>query len=151
MKLPPQPQLSLPTPQYRTAERLGRAVGRALIGQRSRARRRVAVFDPLLKLFRRAGADVGREIGLDLAELAESNEFVRAEVVWFGFLAPAAEASRARCARPDAVAPVILVGETAARPAHDDMPELLDVLDQLAGGCRPMLATFESVPTQMPS
>ena len=33
---------------------------------------------------------------------------------------------------PDAVAPVILVGKAAPRPAHHDMAKLLDVLDQLA-------------------
>ena len=53
-----------------------------------------------------------------------------AELVGLGLLAPAAEAAGRACARADAVAPVILVGEAAARPAHDDRPELADVLDQ---------------------
>ncbi len=42
------------------AERLALAVGRALIGERGRAGRCVAVLDPLLELLGRAGPDVGR-------------------------------------------------------------------------------------------
>src|SRR5208283_6114005 len=53
------------------AQRLALAVGRALIGQRGRAGRRVAVLDPLLIFFRRPRSDVGGEIGLDIAEPAE--------------------------------------------------------------------------------
>ncbi len=133
------------------AERLALAVGRAFIGQRRRAGRCVAVFDPLLELLGRAGPDVGGEIRLDAAELAESDELVGAELVGLGLLAPAAEPARALGARADAVAPVILVGEAAARPADDDRSELADVLDQSAGECRRCSAIFESGPTQMPS
>ena len=53
-----------------------------------------------------------------------------AELVRLGLLAPAAEPPRASATRPDAVAPVVLVGEAAARPAHDDVPELFDMLDE---------------------
>ena len=76
------------------AERFAIAVGHPLVGQRGRAGRRVAVFDPLLKLLGRAGADVGREIGLDLAEPAELQELMRAKLIGLGILAPAAETPR---------------------------------------------------------
>ena len=75
------------------AEGLGGAVGCALVGDGGSTGRCVAVFEPLLEFFGRAGTDIGGEIGLDLAELAETDEFVGAEVVGLGFLFPASEAT----------------------------------------------------------
>ncbi|MGO9470287.1 MAG: hypothetical protein ACLQVF_39830, partial [Isosphaeraceae bacterium] len=90
------------------AKGLALAAGDPLIGKRRRAGRGVAVFDPLLKLLGRASPNVGGEIGLDLAELAKTDELMGAELVGFGLLAPPAEAAWASGTRADAVAPVIL-------------------------------------------
>ena len=76
------------------AKRFRIAVGRPFIGQRGCAGGGVAVFDPLLKLLRRAGADVGREIRLDAAQPAKPHEFVSAEVVRLRHFLPATEAAR---------------------------------------------------------
>ena len=150
MNLPPQPQLSLPTPQYRMPNGSRSPLAARSSASDGRARRRVAVLDPLLKLFGRAGADVGGEIRRHAAEPAEADELVGAELVGLGFLAPAAESARTPVARADAVAPVILVGKAAARPADDDRPKLADVLDQRRR-MPSMFGTFDSGPTQIPS
>src|SRR5262249_11852917 len=112
------------------AERLAAPVGRPLVGQGRGAGRGVAILDPLLEFLGRAGADVGREIGLDAAEPAEADELVGAELIRLGLLAPSAEAARPLRGGADPVAPVVLVGEAAARPSDDHRAELADVLDQ---------------------
>src|SRR5689334_8600447 len=103
----------------------------AQLRQRRRACRRVAVFDPLIKLPGRQAAQVSRQIRLRADQTAEAHEFVGAKVIWIIFLrrvgeafiaqavVPEIGAARATGARPCAIAPVIAVGETAARPAHD--------------------------------
>ena len=113
------------------AEGLATAVGRALVGEGGRSCRRVAVLDPLLEFLGRASPDVGGEIRLHAAELAEPHELVGAELIRLGLLAPATESPGAFRGRSDPVAPVILVGEATARPSDDHRPELLHVLDEL--------------------
>ena len=127
---PPQPHDSLPTPQNLTSYGLAIAGRGALLGQRVRARGRVAVLDPLVEVARRQAAQVGGEIGRAADQPAEPHELVSSRT----HSGPASRgrrdcfASRARrsrsssgvgrCARrADAVAPVVAVGETAARPA----------------------------------
>ena len=114
------------------AEGFALAAGCTLVGDGCRAGRGVAIFDPLLKFLGRAGADVGRQVGLGPAEPAEANELMSTELIRLGFLAPAAEPPRAAVARADAVAPVVLVGKAATRPADGDRPELSHLLDQAA-------------------
>src|SRR5262249_55234902 len=94
------------------AEWAGVAVRAALVGQRRGAGRGVAVLDPALILLGGAGADVGREVGLDVAQPAEAHELVSAEVVGLGDLLPASETPRPLVAGADTVAPVVAVGET---------------------------------------
>ena len=132
----PQPHDSLPMPQNstlngsrspaaaRTSERVVSPAGR------------VAVFDPFVEVLRRQAAHISGEVGLRARELAEPHELVGAEPVRlillragvefaYAWLAdcrdvgPEVGPARALLAWTDAVAPVVAVGETAARPAHD--------------------------------
>src|SRR5262249_54208906 len=105
--------------------------GAARCGQCRRARRRVAVIDPLVKIPRRQAAHVGRQIGSGPAQLAEAQEFIGPEMIRVilpravrrsfrpSRVYPEVRAARAILARPDAVAPVVAVGETPARPPDD--------------------------------
>src|SRR4030095_6308907 len=80
--------------------------------------------------------------GLRPAQLAEAQEFIGPEMIWvvlpgavrsafgpFPRVYPEVRTARAVLARPDAVAPVVAVGETAARPTDDarlDSPHRID-------------------------
>src|SRR5262249_21605818 len=91
----------------------------------------VAVIDPLVKIPRRQAAHVGRQIGSGPAQLAEAQEFIGPEMIRVilpravrrsfrpSRVYPEVRAARAILARPDAVAPVVAVGETPARPPDD--------------------------------
>ena len=54
-------------------------------------------------------------------------------------------------ARADAVAPVVAVGEAAARPADDDRAELAGRARSVSRRMPSMFGIFESGPTQIPS
>src|SRR5205814_2218634 len=112
------------------AERFAAAVGRSLVGQGGGPGRGVGILDPLLEFLGRTGPDVAREVRLDAAKLAEAEELVGPELIGLGLLAPSPEAARPLRRRADAVAPVVLVSEAAARPSDDDRAELADVFDE---------------------
>ena len=77
------------------------------------------VFDPLRGVIRRQRADIDRDIGIGADQFGEVHEFMGAEAVVVGDAAPMdIDARGAPGARADAVAPVVEIGETAARPAH---------------------------------
>ena len=106
-------------PQILHLPRRRTAIGGALPGQHARAGRRGQIFHPLCGLGRRRAAQIGRHIGLRPQPFDEPHELVRAERIVLGHAAPVGvHLHRAPAARADAVAPVIFVGETAARPAH---------------------------------
>ncbi len=121
------PQLIADAPVFH-AERLGRSIGGAFVGKRA-ALGVIAVFDPVLKFLRRPGSHVGGEVRLGADQFAEADEFVRAEAVVLGVMSPVdVHAPRPLCRRTDAVAPVIIVGETASRPAQHGHAELLQII-----------------------
>jgi hypothetical protein len=67
----------------------------------------------------RAGADIAGDIGLGADQLGELHELVGAEAVGLLDAAPDhIDLGRALVARAHALAPVIVVGEAAAGPAH---------------------------------
>jgi hypothetical protein len=77
------------------------------------------VLEPVRGLLSRAGTDVDRDVGVRTDLLHEVHEFMRAEGVGLDDASPVGiQGRRPLVARPDAVAPVIFVGEAAARPAH---------------------------------
>src|SRR5258708_33901062 len=86
-------------------------------------------------------AQVGREVGLAADQLAELREFVGAELVGIVlvssgrrgrfFRSPKIRAARAVGARANAVAPIVAVGEEAAREANDRRLDLVLFLGQL--------------------
>ncbi len=85
--------------------------------------RRVAVagevFDPVAHLPDRARADVAADVRLRPEQLAQGHELVRAEVVVLLDVAPVGvDHDRAPVLGPDAVRPVVFVGEAAAWPAQ---------------------------------
>ena len=127
-------------------QRILLAVLGAQIGQRRRAGGRVAVLDPLVEVARRQAAQVGGEVGLAADHAAEARELDRAEMVRVvlrravGRLAhavgPEVGAARPRVARADAVAPVVAVGEAAARPADRGPSGACASHRRAPGGCR---------------
>ena len=105
----------------------GMAVGGALVGQDG-ADGGVEILHPVAHLLYGAAAEVAADHGLAADLRAEIEKLMRAEGVGLD-LAPGVIAHpRAFFARTDAVAPVVGVGETAARPA-----EIRD-LDRAQGG-----------------
>jgi len=113
------------------AEGFGRAVGGAFLGERAAAGK-VAVFDPIAHLARRAAAEIPGEVRFGADEAAELQEFVRAELVGFdGVAPPDVDAARPARARADAVAPVVVVGEAAARPAQHRHADFLQRVDDV--------------------
>src|SRR5262245_44706756 len=129
-------------------ERLAVASGGALIRKRCFTCRSIAVFDPFIEIFRRQAAQICGNVWFHTGQLAKSHELIRAEPVRVVFLragiefpisltgsipaviSPEIRAARAVFARADAVAPVIAVGETAPRPAHDARFDPAQMLDQ---------------------
>ena len=84
------------------------------------------VFDPLGQLLDGAGTHVAADVGLDAQHLAEVQELVGAEgVVLHGAAPVVVHELLAFRLRADAVHPVVLVAEAAARPAqHGDFQGL---------------------------
>ena len=116
--LPPQPQFSLPTPKYVIFHGFSRPFLR---------RRLASSLSPSKVMYSiqsriscgRAAAHVAGDVGLAIELLAQVEKLVRAEGVGVDDLAPVhVDALRPLVARADAVAPVIVVGEAAARPAE---------------------------------
>ncbi len=96
----------------------GVAVARPLGGQGGRL---VGgeVLQPLRHLARRARTQIGVDVGVGTDELHELEEFVSAERVGFRHPSPVGvEGRRPRCARADAITPMVLIGEATAGPAH---------------------------------
>ena len=88
------------------------------------------IFDPLRHVARRHRSHVPGDIGFGTDRLGEVHEFVGSERIVLGHPAPVGvDPHRPSAFRADAVAPVIFVGEAAARPAHHrhlDMPQSRD-------------------------
>ena len=129
MKFPPHPQLSLPTPQIADIEGLGESGSGAHVSERGAARGRVAVFDPVIEVLGGQAAHVGGEIRL--APISLQNRTNSLVPNWLGsylwlagalarfFALPEIGAAGTLVGGPDAVAPVVAVGEAAAGKAHD--------------------------------
>ena len=102
--------------EYGQLPGLRMAVGSALLRQRG-GQRAGHVLQPVCGLLRRPGTDVdGNERrGTDLAN--EVHVFVRAESVRLGHSAPVGIQGN-RALRTDAIAPMVVVSEAAARPTH---------------------------------
>jgi hypothetical protein len=103
--LPPQPQFS--------------AVGHAQSGHRALPVQG-EVLDPLAHFAHRAAADVGGNVGFAAELVAQVEELVGAEAVGLDHAAPVGvDHGGALFGRADSIAPVVFVGEAAARPAQD--------------------------------
>src|SRR5207244_6718867 len=100
----------------------------------------VAVLDPGGRLLRRPGAGVDRDRRLGVDQPAELHELVGADQVRLGLGPEVVEAEGAALARADAVAPVVVLGEVAARPAQQagsELPgQLQDVVPPADGRAR---------------
>ncbi len=84
----------------------------------SASRRHVAVFDPIPQLMRSAAADVAGKIRLGAEQAAQADEFMGAETPVFDIPSPMdIYALGTMLKRANAVAPVIIVGIAATRPA----------------------------------
>src|SRR5207249_1865684 len=120
------------------------AAGGPQIRQTRRARRRVAVLNPLVEIASGQAAHIGRNVRRGAGQATEAHEFVCAETVWIEPLGtfdggailrrprvgPEAGAARAVAGRADAVTPIVAVGEAAARPADHRRLDLPQVVDQ---------------------
>ena len=84
----------------------------------------VQVLDPLGHLLHGAAADVAVDVRFRADEFAKTEKFMRAEGIVLGYAAPGVvHDARAFGTRPDAVAPVVAVGEAAAGPAEVRDPD----------------------------
>ena len=102
----------------RDLPRLVAAVGAAEVGHGGIGGRG-HVLHPLHLLLHGAAADIEAHVRFDVEQLAQVEEFVRAEMVVLHHATPVGVVDRRTLlARADAVAPVILVGEAPARPAQ---------------------------------
>src|SRR5215813_3946107 len=107
------------------AERLLGAVGASLVRQTFGPGRTVAIKDPIMKLLGRAATDIGREVRLRADQAAKPHELVNAELVglgrmpagWRPMLPKIVSPGTPGCG-PDAVAPMVTVGEAPARPTQ---------------------------------
>src|SRR5262249_8443365 len=78
------------------------------------------VLDPLLHFLNRAAADVSANVGLAPELLTQIEKLVRAKMVVFNNSAPMGIDHDGPLFRwPNAIFPVVLVGEASARPAQD--------------------------------
>ena len=115
------------------------AVAPTLLGER-RAAARGHVFEPLCHRSRRQRAHVAGDIGVGAEQLGIVHELVGAEAVVLDHAAPMdVDPGRPPVARADAVAPVIIVGEAAARPAdhrHAEPPQRREHVVAIAVGVR---------------
>ena len=93
--------------------------------------RGIAIFHPLLGLRPGAGAEVGADVGLGADRLHVVEELVSAEAVGFDGAPRHFEARRALVARAYAVAPVVVGGEVAARPAEERDIQFADGLQDV--------------------
>ena len=90
------------------------------------------VLDPVGHLLGRAAAHVGRDVGLGADPLAEVEELVGAEAVVLDDASPVdVDPAASRLRGADAVLPVVLVGEAAARPAQVGDLDLAQRLDDV--------------------
>ena len=114
----------VPDPEVGDPPGVRASVGRALLGQGGRL---VGghVLEPLRGLPGRPRADVDGEVGLTADLLHEVHELVEAEGVGLGHAAPVGVEGHGPVV-PDAVAPVILVGEAAPGPPHVGHPKRLE-------------------------
>src|SRR5262245_38100983 len=114
------------------------AVGRAFVRQTFSPRRGVAIRDPIVKLLGRARTDVGREVRLRADQAAEPHELMNAELVglrrmlagWHPMLPEIVGPGTFGC-RADAVAPMVSISETSARPAQIRNADSLHVVNEL--------------------
>src|SRR5215510_8716760 len=96
----------------------------------------------MLKLRRGQAAKVGRQVGFGTDQFAEVDELISAKLVWFeamiggGFIrvgvVPEVCAARTLLHRPDAVAPVVAVGETTAGITDDRSLDLFHVVEDVS-------------------
>ena len=120
---------------------------------RSERRRLIGrqVLQPLGGFLRRARPQADGDEGPAADLIQEVHELVRAEAVRLGHAAPVrVERDGSPSRRADALAPVVLVGETAARPADVwHLQRLQRGHDVVADAAR--VGDRRSGPTQMPS
>ena len=113
------------------SKRLLRAVGAPFVRKRAAARI-IAVLDPVAELLGRAAPHVAGQIRLGAETAAEPDELMSAEAVVFDVVSPVyVDRFRTPPLGPDPVAPVIIVGETAARPSQHGQSQLAEVVDGL--------------------
>src|SRR5205807_10088301 len=105
---------------------------------------RVAVFNPLVEIPRGQAANVRSNVGRGTDQAAKADELVGTEPVRIEPLGPGRRltarararvrpevgAARAVVGPADSVAPVIAVGEAAARPADDRWLDLFHLVDE---------------------
>ena len=117
----------------RHAPRLVAPVALALLYQRRFRLVGGHVFDPLRHIARRHRSDIARDIGVRADQFGKVEKLVRAELVGVDRVRPVhRHAGRSLRARPDPVAPVVDLAETAAGPAdHGDM-DMAQRLDHVA-------------------
>ena len=113
-------------------ERFAGAVDGALLGERA-ARRIIAILHPVAKFGGFSRAYIARDVRLGADQPAKPHKLVDAEAVVLYIGTPMqVDALRAPGGRTDAVAPVIVVGETAARPAQYGNAEFLEPCDDVS-------------------
>ena len=111
----------------------------------------IAIFDPVAQFAGSAGADVAAEIRFGANQAAEADKFLGADVVGFDHFAPVdVDPAGSLVARADAILPVIVIGEAAARPADDRWFHPAQGLDDV-GAEAVDVGDGRSSPTQMPS
>ena len=105
------------------------------------------VFHPFGEFARRGRPDVAANVGLGADQFGKVHKFVGAEGVGFDDSAPVSiDFDRTFGAGADAFAPVVLIGEAAARPADDRDFQIAEGLEDVV----PIAACIRSSPTQMP-
>ena len=129
--MPPQPQFSLPTPKYSIFQGLVATIGPAESCQLAIAIEG-KVLDPISHFLRRSTADVARDIGLGTHQFTEVEKLMGPEGIGLDHLSPVdVDLPRPLGARADAVAPVVIVGKAAARPAEIGAIQILQRRDHV--------------------
>src|SRR5262249_9155507 len=78
------------------------------------------VFDPLLHLLNRAAANIAANVGLTPDLLTKIHELVCPEMIILDHAPPmSVDHGRSLLCRPNALSPMVFVGETSAGPAQD--------------------------------
>ena len=110
-------------PPIRHVQRFRAAVCRATLrpgGTVGTRMGKIAVFDPIAQLTGRAGADVPTKIRFSANQATEADKFLSANMIVLDHFAPVdIDPARALVTRANAILPVIIVSEAAARPAND--------------------------------